>query len=56
MSASGGFGLLEMVLELDTGQCVTRLQGGWIVRSHIGWGGEGALLIRVWNPFPTDAF
>ena len=35
--------LLQMVLELDTGQCASEdvgLQGEWIVRSHIGWRGE----------------
>ena len=29
-----------MVLERDTGQCASEdagPQGGWIVRSHIGW-------------------
>jgi len=22
----------------------------WIVRSHIGWGGEESFFIRVWKP------
>ena len=79
--ASGGLGLLQMVLELETGSCASEeaepqrewtrggvparmlgggglggptliverervpartlgLEGGWIVRSHIGWRGE----------------
>ena len=25
-------------------------QRGWIVRSHIGWGGDEAFFIRVWKP------
>ena len=32
-----------MVSKPDTGQCASEdagLQGGWIVRSHIGWRGE----------------
>ena len=39
-----------MVSELDTGRCASRDVGpsmGWIVRSHIGWRGEEAFLIRV---------
>ena len=28
-------------------------EGGWIVRSHIGWGGVGAFFIRVWKPLPS---
>ena len=42
-SASSGLGLLQMVLELDTTQCVSEdadPQRGWIVRSHISWRGE----------------
>ena len=27
--------------------------GGWIVRSHIGWGGERNIFIRVWKPLPS---
>ena len=87
--ASGGFGLLQMVSESDTGRCANLLaifrrgvdtrrcaskdagpqrgvdlgavphrleEGksasrtlgrGWIVMSHIGWGGEQNTLIRV---------
>ena len=26
---------------------------GWIVRSHIGWGGERAFFIRVWKSLPS---
>ena len=40
---SGGLGLLQMVSEPGSGQCAsedTGPQGGWIVRSHIGWRGE----------------
>ena len=40
ISVSSGFGLLQMVLELDTGWCACEDAGGWIVRSHIGWRGE----------------
>ena len=40
---SGGLGLLQMVLEPDTGLCASEDNGpqeGWIVRSHIDWRGE----------------
>ena len=40
ISASGGLGLLQMVLELNTRRCVNEnveLVRGWIVKSHIGW-------------------
>ena len=43
ISTSGGLGLLQIVLELDTGRCANEDLGpskGWIVRSHIGWRGE----------------
>ena len=56
MSASGGFELLQMISERDTGQCVSEDAGspkGWIVRSHISWRGERAFLIRVWKPLPN---
>ena len=26
---------------------------GWIVRSHIGWGGEQSIIYNVWTPFPS---
>jgi len=45
-SASGGFGLLQMVLESDIRWCVREdagFSGGWIVRSHIGWRGERSI-------------
>ena len=37
--ASGGFGLLQMVWKLGIERCASEDagQGGWIVRSHIGW-------------------
>ena len=38
--ASSRLALLQMVSEPDTGRCAnedTGLQGGWIVRSHVGW-------------------
>ena len=38
ISASGGLGMLQMVLELDTERCASEdasSQRGWIVRSHI---------------------
>ena len=41
--ASGGLGLLQMVLEPDTSLCANKDVGpprGWIVRSHIGWRGN----------------
>ena len=41
--ASGGLGLLQTVLESDTGRCAGEDVGplrGWIVRSHIGWSGK----------------
>ena len=38
-STSGGFGLLQMTLELGTEECA-RLPREWIVRSCIGWRGE----------------
>ena len=40
ISNSGGFGLLQMVLEPDTERCASEdagPQGRWIVRSYIGW-------------------
>ena len=43
ISVSGGFELLQMVLELDTEWCASEGVGptrGWIVRSHVGWRGE----------------
>ena len=43
ISTNSGIGLLQMVSELDTRQCVSEdagPQAGWIVRSHIGWRGE----------------
>ena len=47
ISTSGGLRLLQMVLELGTGRCVSedaRLRrGGWIVRSYIGWKGERSI-------------
>ena len=46
ISASGGIELLEMVLEPDTGRCVSEDAGplkGVIVRSHIGWRGERSI-------------
>ena len=41
--ARGGLKLLQIVSGLDTKQCVrgnVGPQGGWIVRSYIGWRGE----------------
>ena len=46
ISASGELELLQMVSELDTGQCASEDAGpprGWIVRSHIGWRGEQSI-------------
>ena len=46
ISTSGGRELLQMVLEPDTKQYVSEdagPQGGWIVRSHIGWRGEQSI-------------
>ena len=46
ISASSGLGLLQMVLEPDTGQCASEDAGpprGWIVRSHIGWRREQSI-------------
>ena len=43
ISTSGGLGLLQMVLESDTGRCASedaRPPMGGFVRSHIGWRGE----------------
>ena len=40
ISAISGFELLQMVSKLGTSGLTTRmlgLQGGWIMRSHIGW-------------------
>ena len=28
-------------------------EGGSIVRSHVGWGGERNIQIRVWKPLPS---
>ena len=44
--ASGGHGLLQMILESDTERCVSEDAGssrGWIVRSYIGWRGEQSI-------------
>ena len=44
ISASGGLGLLQIVLEPNTEGCASEdigPQRGWIVRSYIGWRGEG---------------
>ena len=46
ISANGGFGPLQMVLEPGTERCAmedTRSPRGWIVRSHIGWRGERSI-------------
>ena len=43
ISASGVLGLIQMLSELDTRRCASEdagLEGRWIVRSHICWGGE----------------
>ena len=43
ISSSGRFGLLQMVSELDIGQCASENVGTlreWIVRSHVGYRGE----------------
>ena len=29
------------------------LEGRWIVRSHISWGGDETFFIRVWKPLPS---
>ena len=47
ISASGGLELLQMVSELDIEWCASRdtgSEGGWIVRSHIGWRGQRNIL------------
>ena len=46
ISTSGGFELLQMVSEPNTGRCASVDVGpprGWIVRSHVGWRGERSI-------------
>ena len=52
ISISSSLGILQMVSEPDTEQCVSKNAGSlreWTVRSHVGWRG---LLIRVWKHLP----
>ena len=49
ISASGGFGLLQMESEPNTGRCAYKdaePQRGWIVRSHLGWRGKRSILYK----------
>ena len=49
ISTSGGLGLSHMVSQPNTGRCAsvdTGPQEGWIMRSHIGWGGERNILYK----------
>ena len=49
ISASSGFGLLQMVLVQMSGSVPVRMlspEGGWIVRSHIGWREEQSILYK----------
>ena len=32
------------------------LEGGWIVRPHIGWRRERSILYKMWNPLPSRHF
>ena len=46
ISTSGGFELLQIVSEPVTERCASEdagPQGGWIVRSHIGWRRERSI-------------
>ena len=79
--ASGGLGLLQMVLEPDTRQCASKdveprrgwtgeshidwrreqvsartlgLEGGWIVRSHVSWGGKRSILYKGMETSPMQ--
>ena len=55
ISVSGGLGLLQMVLEPDAGRCASKdanPQGGWIVRSHVGWRGEQNISYKDVETFP----
>ena len=49
---NGGFGLLQMVVELDYVWCVR----GWIVRSHISWRGGKHFLLECEKLSLVDAF
>ena len=50
ISASGGLGLLQMVLEPDNGQ---PQRGGLWDLTSVGEGSE-AFFIRVWKPLPSS--
>ena len=59
ISASGGLGWLQIVSELDTKRCASKdagPEGGWIVRLHIGWGGERNILYKCGNLSLAHAF
>ena len=54
--ASGGFGLLQMVSESDTGRCASE-DAGPLRRADCEilhrWRGDEAFLILVWKPLPS---
>ena len=55
ISTNSGLGLLQTVSEADTGRCASEDAGpprGWIVRSHVGWSGEGSIPCKSVEIFP----